>query len=116
MHKLNGMGIRFSIDDFGTGYSSLSYLHRMPLCEIKIDKAFINELPHDSASESIVRAIIALGSSMQMTVLAEGIETAEQQAQLVSLGCQHMQGYLFARPVPLESLEARLNVGTATGQ
>lgn len=108
MHKLSEAGVGFSIDDFGTGYSSLSYLHRLPLREIKIDKTFINELSPGSTSESIVRAIIALGNSMQMCVLAEGIETSAQSERLTLLGCQRMQGYLFARPVPLPALESRL--------
>jgi EAL domain-containing protein (putative c-di-GMP-specific phosphodiesterase class I) len=108
MRSLCALGLSFSIDDFGTGYSSLSYLQRLPLRELKIDKAFVNELASDAGSEAIVRAIIALGLSLQIDVLAEGVETEAQKGRLSALGCQYMQGYLFARPMELEALERRL--------
>lgn len=114
MHRLCAIGLSFSIDDFGTGYSSLSYLQRLPLRELKIDKTFVNNLPTNQASEAIVRAIVALGISMQIEVLAEGVETVAQKNRLTELGCERMQGYLFAKPMPLQSLQERLLPQTAS--
>jgi diguanylate cyclase (GGDEF)-like protein len=108
MKELVDSGLSFSIDDFGTGYSSLSYLQRLPLRELKIDKSFINNLDSDSNSEAIVRAIIALGLSMQIHVLAEGVETEEQRMRLKELGCERIQGYFLARPMALDAMEHRL--------
>jgi diguanylate cyclase (GGDEF)-like protein/PAS domain S-box-containing protein len=108
MQRLCSMGLSFSIDDFGTGYSSLSYLQRLPLRELKIDKAFVNDLATNTTSEAIVRAIVALGSSMGIAVLAEGVETNAQRARLAELGCELMQGYLFAKPMELSFVEERL--------
>jgi EAL domain-containing protein (putative c-di-GMP-specific phosphodiesterase class I) len=108
MHRLRAIGLSFSIDDFGTGYSSLSYLQRLPLRELKIDKTFVQNLENNRASEAIVRAIVALGQSMQIEVLAEGVETQDQKNRLCELGCERMQGYLFARPMPLQAMELLL--------
>jgi predicted signal transduction protein with EAL and GGDEF domain len=105
MRRLCNLGLSLSIDDFGTGYSSLSYLQRLPLRELKIDKAFVNDLATNATSESIVRAIVALGLGMQIDVVAEGVETEAQRDRLTALGCQHMQGYLFARPMELAEME-----------
>jgi EAL domain-containing protein (putative c-di-GMP-specific phosphodiesterase class I) len=113
MHRLRGLGLSFSIDDFGTGYSSLSYLQRLPLRELKIDKTFVQDLASNTASEAIVRAIVALGKSMHIEVLAEGVETEVQKERLSALGCERMQGYLFARPVELAALEQRLTGSVA---
>jgi len=109
MRQLCAMGLSFSIDDFGTGYSSLSYLQRLPLREVKIDKAFVRDLPTNPGSEAIVRAIVALGLSMRIEVLAEGVETNAQKDRLTALGCERMQGYLFSVPMDLESLERKLS-------
>jgi diguanylate cyclase (GGDEF)-like protein len=108
MHRLCAIGLSFSIDDFGTGYSSLSYLQRLPLRELKIDKTFVNDLASNTTSEAIVRAIVALGQSMQIDVLAEGVETDAQKGRLTALGCERMQGYLFARPMALAAMEHKL--------
>jgi EAL domain-containing protein (putative c-di-GMP-specific phosphodiesterase class I) len=108
MHQLRAMGIAFSIDDFGTGYSSLSYLQRLPLREVKIDKAFVRDVTHDPNSAAIVRAIIALGESLQLEVVSEGVETAAQKAMLEALGCDVLQGYLLGRPVARSVFEAEL--------
>lgn len=105
MHLLCGMGLTFSIDDFGTGYSSLSYLQKLPLHEVKIDKAFVRDLTYNKNSEAIVRAIIALGTSMNITVVSEGVETEAQNDQLIAMGCTLLQGYLIARPMTLAALE-----------
>jgi diguanylate cyclase (GGDEF)-like protein/PAS domain S-box-containing protein len=104
MQTLRGHGIGFSLDDFGTGYSSLSYLKRLPLDQLKIDGSFVKDAannPHDAA---IIQTIVALGSSMEMNVIAEGVETEEQRDVLSRLGCHRYQGYLFGRPGPVEAL------------
>jgi EAL domain-containing protein (putative c-di-GMP-specific phosphodiesterase class I) len=112
MHELAALGIRLSIDDFGTGYSSLSYLKRMPLYELKIDKTFIRDTPTDANGTAIVQSILAMASHLGLSVVAEGVETREQADFLAANGAPRMQGYLFARPMPLEQMLARLS---ATG-
>lgn len=100
--ELTRLGVKASIDDFGTGYSSLLYLKRLPASELKIDRAFVNELQHQKEDATIVSAIVALAQSLQLKVVAGGVETAEQQAFLTSLGCNTLQGYLLGKPVPPE--------------
>jgi diguanylate cyclase (GGDEF)-like protein len=99
LNQLRELGVRISLDDFGTGYSSLSYLHRFPISRIKIDRSFIQKLPEDAGSASIVRAIAQLGESLDMKVTAEGIETSEQLSFIAQHGCDHVQGFLISRPV-----------------
>ncbi len=108
LHQLRELKTQISMDDFGTGYSSLSYLHRFPLDTLKIDRSFINRLGEPGESGEIVRTIIALAHSLKMDVVAEGVETAEQAAQLNEMGCEYGQGYFFSRPVPVEAAEALL--------
>ncbi len=108
MHELSAMGIRFSIDDFGTGYSNLAYLRKMPLYELKIDKSFIRDTPNDVNGTAIVQSILAMADHLGLRVVAEGIETSQQASYLAEHGSPCMQGYLFARPAPLEDLLARL--------
>ncbi|OML08859.1 diguanylate cyclase, partial [Yersinia pestis subsp. microtus bv. Altaica] len=104
MTALKTLGIRLSIDDFGTGYSSLNYLHRFPFDGLKIDKSFIDKLTESHEGQSIVEGIINLGHAISMTVIAEGVETAEQLTYLQSLHCDEVQGYFLAKPMPVEAL------------
>ncbi|OEC33881.1 EAL domain, c-di-GMP-specific phosphodiesterase class I (or its enzymatically inactive variant) [Pseudomonas cuatrocienegasensis] len=106
MTALVDQGVRFSLDDFGTGFSSLSHLKRLPLSTLKIDRSFICDLPSDANSTAIVRTVIALGHSLGMNVIAEGVETEAQRQFLASNGCQAYQGYLFSKPVPLAAFMA----------
>ena len=100
LHALQGLGVRIAMDDFGTGYSSLSYLRRFPFDKIKIDQSFVRELASRPDCIKIVRSITALGQSLGMTTTAEGVETAEQFAQLQAAGCDQLQGFHFGRPQP----------------
>ena len=100
MSALKALGVRFSLDDFGTGYSSLSMLKRLPLDQLKIDQSFVRDLLREPQGANIVKAIVTLGVGMNLQVIAEGVETAEQRDALVKLGCTHFQGYLFGRPAP----------------
>jgi EAL domain-containing protein (putative c-di-GMP-specific phosphodiesterase class I) len=104
MDELRAFGIRFALDDFGTGYSSLSYLRDLPLEQLKIDRSFVNRSPGSPKDVSVLKSIIALGKTLGMSVLAEGVETVEQRTLLQTLGCDGYQGYLFSYPVPADSL------------
>jgi len=107
--------VRVSIDDFGTGCSSLSYLQRLPIDELKVDRSFVAPLTRDEPSSAIVESIIGLAHAVGLTVVAEGVETPEQLAELERLGCDQAQGYLLARPqasaAVSQFLQARLERG-----
>jgi len=112
--SLRRSGALIAIDDFGTGYSSLSYLKSLPLDKIKIDKSFVQDLIDDDDDATIVRAIIQLGKSLGMQVIAEGVETAEQEAYIISEGCHEGQGYFYSKPLPARELLAYLKQAQRT--
>ena len=101
LHRLHGMGVRVAMDDFGTGYSSLSQLHSFPFDKIKIDRSFVKDRDDDAGQNAIIRAITALGASLGMATIAEGVETVGQLERIRDGGCTSVQGYLFSRPVPV---------------
>jgi EAL domain-containing protein (putative c-di-GMP-specific phosphodiesterase class I) len=100
--ELTKIGIRFEVDDFGTGYSSLAYLKKLPICALKIDRAFIKDLPEDEEDVSISKAIISMGHSLGKKIIAEGVEKKEQVEFLKQNGCDYIQGFYYSRPLPEE--------------
>jgi diguanylate cyclase (GGDEF)-like protein len=104
LDAIQNRGIRLAIDDFGTGYSSMSLMKQFPIDTIKIDRSFVRDLPKDSEDQAIAQAIISMGKALGMTVIAEGVETAEQQAFLRNHACDEMQGFLFSKPIPPQQL------------
>ena len=113
LRRLKGLGVRISMDDFGSGYSSLSYLQAFPFDKIKIDRAFVMNLGRNPQSAAIIRAVIGLGHGMEMSIVAEGVETQEQLNFLAEQGCDVVQGYLIGRPLPIGQYDAL--VGRANG-
>ncbi len=109
MDRFREMGIEMVMDDFGTGYSSLGQLKEMPLSTVKIDKSFILDCPQDERSTALVEAAVAMGKSLGMEVVAEGVETSQQLAMLRKFGCDALQGYMFAKPLPADDLLAVLH-------
>ena len=109
MNQLRDIGVELSLDDFGTGYSSLSYLHRLPVNSLKIDRSFVSQMSESDENGEIVRTIVRLAQNLKMDVIAEGIETADQLAQLNLLNCGFGQGYFFAKPMEAETAEKFIN-------
>lgn len=107
LHQLKALGVKLAIDDFGTGYSSLTYLKRFPVDTLKIDRSFVQSIVLDGEEADITRLIILLGQSLNLKVVAEGVETEDQRGYLANLGCDEYQGYLFSRPVTFEALRER---------
>jgi diguanylate cyclase (GGDEF)-like protein len=108
LDAIQSRGIRLAIDDFGTGYSSMSLMKQFPIDTIKIDRSFVRDLPKDSEDQAIAQAIISMGKALGMTVVAEGVETAEQESFLRDHACDEMQGFLFSKPVPPENMPGLL--------
>jgi diguanylate cyclase (GGDEF)-like protein/PAS domain S-box-containing protein len=116
MRRLKELGVKFALDDFGTGYSSLSYLKRLPLDTLKIDRSFIRDLESDPSDRVIVQTILNIARTLQLSVIAEGVETQMQALLLRQLGCPAYQGYLFARPMPLADFRATMARGSFSRQ
>ena len=115
LQQLRELGVRISIDDFGTGYSSLTYVKRFPVDRLKIDQCFIRNLTSDPNDAVIIRTIVSLGHSLELDVVAEGVETREQMQLLRFEGCYEMQGYYFAKPMPAERA-SRIRPGRAAAR
>ncbi|MDP4558500.1 EAL domain-containing protein [Halomonas meridiana] len=109
MLSLKALGVRFSLDDFGTGYSSLAYLAQLPLDQLKIDQSFVQQVLESKANAAIVESTIALAKSLNLDIIAEGVEAPAQQAWLMAHGCHAFQGYLFGRPAPVGEIEAMVS-------
>ncbi len=107
--RLSAIGVNLAIDDFGTGYSSLSYLKKFPINKLKIDRSFIKDLPEDEEDAAITRAIIALSRNLNLSIIAEGVETTEQHTFLIDNGCAHIQGYFYSKPLPTDEMEVALS-------
>jgi len=107
MHALRALGIRFSVDDFGTGYSSLAYLRKLPVNVLKIDRSFVLDIEEDEGDRAICQTILALGKTLKLSIVAEGVETSSQFGFLEAQGCDHFQGYLFSKAVSLEELDLK---------
>jgi EAL domain-containing protein (putative c-di-GMP-specific phosphodiesterase class I) len=112
LDAIQSRGIRLAIDDFGTGYSSMSLMKQFPIDTIKIDRSFVRDLPSDSEDRAIAQAIIGMGKALGMTVVAEGVETAEQEAFLRGHACDEMQGFVFSKAVPPQQLAELLRAAS----
>ena len=108
LDQMKTLGLRVAVDDFGTGYSSLSYLSRFPVDILKIDQSFVQNLGGARGQSALVHTIVRLGESLQLDTVAEGIETPAQRDALTAMGCRFGQGYLFARPLPVDEVDALL--------
>ena len=105
--QLSQQGIKLAIDDFGTGYSSLSYLKQLPIDKLKIDRSFIKDIPIDKDDIAITKSIISLSKTLNLDVIAEGVETMEQKDFLIKNGCSSIQGYLYDKPIEAKGVEDR---------
>lgn len=111
LQRLSQHGLWIAMDDFGSGYSSLAHLKRFPIDRIKVDRAFVRDVPHDTDDSAIVRTVVAMAHSLRLQVIAEGVENPEQLAFLASHGCDEIQGYLCCRPAPASEIETLLRTG-----
>lgn len=108
LQRIRATGVQIVMDDFGTGYSSLSYFREFPFDKVKIDQSFIKDMLHDNHARAIVEAIISLGRGLNLKVVAEGVETAEQLAELQSQGCGQAQGFYISHPLPISQFEGSI--------
>jgi len=113
MEKLTALGVRMGVDDFGTGYSSLSYLQKLPVTVLKIDKSFVDDVAVSKRGAALVRAIIGVGSALELQVVAEGVERVEQVGRLRALDCRLAQGYYFSRPLDAAAMTEYLDSNAA---
>jgi len=111
LNEISSMGIAIAVDDFGTGYSSLSYLKKLPVTKLKIDQSFVRDLPDDEDDVAISKAVIALAQSLNLDIIAEGVENVEQKEFLLQNGCEMIQGYFYAKPMPADEMYTRLIEG-----
>jgi EAL domain-containing protein (putative c-di-GMP-specific phosphodiesterase class I) len=111
IEDLHNLGVRIALDDFGSGYSNLGYLQRFPLDKLKIDRSFVAALGASANGGVIIQAIVALGRALELSVLAEGVETEKQRVLLRLAGCDEMQGFLFAKPAPPQAIDRLLVQG-----
>ena len=109
LQKMKNLGISIAIDDFGTGYSSLSYLKKLPIDKLKIDRSFIIDIPDNKEDAAITNAIIAIAKSLNLIVIAEGVETERQKTYLVECVCKYIQGYFYHKPMPSKEIEKLLS-------
>ena len=114
LQRMKQMGINIAIDDFGTGYSSLSYLKQFPLDRIKIDQSFVRDLEDSSESAEITQAIITMAHSLNLKVIAEGVETPQQRGFLLTQTCEELQGYYFSKPLPADKVTLLLQQNIST--
>ena len=112
LEEISDLGIELAVDDFGTGYSSLAYLKKLPINKLKIDKEFVRDLPNDEEDVGITRAVIALAKSLNLRIIAEGVETKEQRDFMIENGCNAIQGYFYSKPIPANKLEEILKKGS----
>jgi diguanylate cyclase (GGDEF)-like protein len=111
LRQISALGVKVAVDDFGTGYSSLSYLKKLPINKLKIDQSFVRDLPHDEEDAAISKAIVALGQSLNLEIIAEGVETKDQKEFLINNGCENIQGYYYSKPLPAQEIVAILSDG-----
>jgi EAL domain-containing protein (putative c-di-GMP-specific phosphodiesterase class I) len=109
MEKLTALGVRMGVDDFGTGYSSLAYLQKLPVSVLKIDKSFVDDVAASKRGAALVRAIVGIGSALDLLVIAEGVERVDQVGRLRALDCRHAQGYYFSKPLDAKGMTEYLD-------